>query len=94
MSNLVDLDAYRPHYAGLCSCLTCEHEWIGVVPTIATLLECGACGQHTGVMYSAREVRLLRALEAVATGSSGNAADLARSAIASENWPVTKKPTQ
>lgn len=57
MSKVVDLDERRPHYAGLCSCLTCKHEWTGVAPTMATVLECPSCRTMSGVTFSAREVR-------------------------------------
>lgn len=68
MSEVIDLDAHRPHYAGPCSCLKCKHEWTGVAMTTTRLLECPSCREMNGVMFSAREVRLLRALEQVATG--------------------------
>lgn len=93
MADVIDLDAHRPHYAGPCSCLSCTHEWVGVVPVGAKHLECSVCGKDHGVMFSAREVRLIRALEQIATGSSGRAADdvaimrdVARTRLAAEAW--------
>ena len=95
MVDVIDLDARRPHYAGMCSCLKCAHEWTGVVPTVATLLECPSCHEHNGVMFSAREVRLIRALEKVATGRALGensrinwdiARSVAREALDAEGW--------
>lgn len=79
MADVIDLDARRPHYAGPCSCLSCTHEWVGVVPVGAKHLECSVCGKDAGVMFSAREVRFIRALEEIATGDSGN--EVANAAI-------------
>lgn len=97
MTNVVELDAMRPHYAGPCSCLQCHHEWTGVVPEHTTLLECPSCRNMSGVRFSAREVRLMRALEKVATGRALGensrinwdiARDVAREAMKAENWAV------
>lgn len=95
MADIVDLDAHRPHYAGLCSCLTCHHEWTAVAPTMATVLECPSCRTMRGVMFSAREVRLARALEQIATGYAPGensrinwdiAKSVARDALKAEEW--------
>lgn len=95
MTCVIELDEHRPHYAGACSCLQCLHEWTGVVPTAASLLECPSCHQHCGVTFSAREVRLVRALEKVATGRALGensrinwdiARGVARDALTAEGW--------
>jgi hypothetical protein len=95
MGEVTSIDEHRPHYAGPCSCLKCTHEWTGVVPLIAKDLECPSCGEMRGVMYSAREVRLIRALEKVATGYAPGensrinwdiAKNIAKGALAAESW--------
>lgn len=95
MADVIDLDERRPHYAGLCSCLNCRHEWTGVAPTMATVLECPSCGTMHGVMFSAREVRLAQALEKVATGRALGensrinwdiARSVAKDALNAEGW--------
>ncbi len=95
MGDVTSLDAHRPHYAGQCSCLNCTHEWTGVAPLAAKVLECPSCGGMHGVMFSAREVRLIRALEKVATGYALGensrinwdiAKSVAKEAIAAEGW--------
>ena len=50
MSNVVDLDAQRPHYAGWCDCYVCGHRWVAVIDARADLwhLECANCGRATG----------------------------------------------
>jgi len=75
MADIIELDAHRPHYAGPCSCLKCKHEWVGVVPETTDVVECPNCGAWQGVVFSAREVRLLRALEEIATGTCGSKGD-------------------
>ena len=30
MSDVIDIDAHRPHWAGTASCIDCQHEWLGV----------------------------------------------------------------
>jgi hypothetical protein len=94
-ADVIELDAHRPHYAGPCSCLKCGHEWTGVVPIGTDILECAACGAMQGVIYSAREVRLIRALEKVATGYALGensrinwdiAKGVARDALDAEGW--------
>lgn len=103
MAEVIELDAHRPHFAGLCSCLGCAHEWMGVVPASAGQLECAACGNMQGVMFSAREVRLIRALEKVATGYALGensrinwdiAKAVAHEALASEGWGEFSKQRQ
>jgi len=95
MADVIELDAHRPHYAGPCSCLKCAREWVGVVPETTEVLECPSCGALAGVIFSAREVRLIRALEKVATGyaidenSSINlsiAKQVASDALGAEGW--------
>lgn len=93
MADVIDLDAHRPHYAGPCSCLKCKHEWTGVVPETTDVLECPQCGAWQGVVFSRREVRLLQALEQIATGTCGVKADdwevmkgVARDALAAERY--------
>lgn len=95
MAEVIDLDERRPHYAGLCSCINCKHEWTGVVPTMAKVLECPSCRTMNGVMFSAREVRLVRALEQVATGYAPGenslinlniAKSVAKHALVAEGW--------
>ena len=68
MGEIVDLDAKRPHWSGIASCLRCKHEWVAVAPVGTDDLQCPSCGSGSGVKYSAREVRLIQALEQVATG--------------------------
>ena len=96
-SNVVDLNSRRPHYGGLFSCLSCRHEWVGVAPVAARALERPSCGGMFGAPFSAREVRLIRALEEIATGRAPNqsaalnlsvAKDVAREALKAEGWPV------
>ena len=93
MANVIDLDARRPHYAGLCSCLSCRHEWVGVAPLGTKVLECPSCRRGTGVAFSAREARLVQALEQIATGTSGTPAtdaavmrDVAMRTLAAEKY--------
>lgn len=95
MNTVVDLDAQRPHTSGPASCLICCHEWVAVVPVTTSLLECPACHNMRGVMFSAREVRLIRALEQVATGHALGensrinwdiAKSIARDALKNEGW--------
>ena len=102
MADVIDLDAQRPHFASRCSCMTCTHEWVGVVPVGTAILECPKCRAMKGVAYSAREVRLIRALEKVATGNAFRensrvnwdiARGIARDALAAESWGA-KSTTQ
>lgn len=97
MTNVVELDAMRPHFAGQCSCLQCRHEWTGVAHEATPTLECPACRNMSGVKYSAREVRLIRALERVAKGYALGensrinwdiAKSVAREALEAEGWPI------
>lgn len=83
MADVVNLNERRPHWAGLCSCINCKHEWTGVAPTMATVLECPSCHTMDGVMFSAREVRLIRALEKIATGHAPRE-------TSATNWEVAK----
>ena len=96
-SFVVDLDSRRPHYGGLFSCLSCRHEWVGVAPVAARSLECPSCGGMFGAPFSAREVRLIRALEEIATGRAPNhgaalnlavVKDIACEALKAEGWPA------
>lgn len=95
MADVIDIDTNRQHYAGLCSCLNCNHEWVGRVPVPAKTLECESCRSMRGVMFSAREVRLIRALEQVATGYAPGensrinwdiCKSVAKEALAVEGW--------
>lgn len=95
MADVISIDEHRPHYAGPCSCRSCKHEWTGVVPTMAAVLECPSCRTMNGVMFSAREVRLISALEQVATGYAPGensrinwdiCKSVAKEALAVEGW--------
>jgi hypothetical protein len=103
VGEVTSLDERRPHYAGPCACLNCAREWTGVVPLAAKELECPSCGEMRGVMYSAREVRLIRALEKVATGYAPGANTrinwdiakaVAKEALAAEGWGDLPNPTE
>ena len=49
-SNVVDLDDYRPHVAGIVKCPVCGHEWVGVIMESAqdVGMECSECGAMKG----------------------------------------------
>ena len=102
MGEVTSLDERRPHYAGQCSCLNCKHEWTGIAPLVAKVLECPSCGMMRGVTFSAREVRLIRALEKVATGYALGensrinwdiAKSVAKEALADEGWGAVSTPS-
>lgn len=53
MGDVVDLQKRKeddePHTAGPMVCLTCRHEWIGVVPTGVQTVVCPHCETEKGV---------------------------------------------
>lgn len=95
MADIVDLDARRAHTASVASCMACWHEWAAVVPVGTDLLECPRCGKDLGVKFTAREMRLIRALEQIKTGRSGEGAgwdvaamrQIAEDALRRAEWP-------
>ena len=58
MSNVVDIDDYRPHLVSELICIMCYHRWIAVYPEEVLLkdIECSKCKQKgfviaTGQVY-------------------------------------------
>jgi len=49
MTEVVDLDARRPHQAGPARCLHCGHEWAQVSLQGLMSFECPVCGLSKGV---------------------------------------------
>lgn len=49
MSNVVQLDDFRPHSVGPARCLNCRHEWIATTPQGMRSFECPACELSRGV---------------------------------------------
>lgn len=49
MGDVVNLDEYRPHTSGSCTCLECSAEWTGVIPAGVRAVQCPECGTHKGV---------------------------------------------
>ena len=98
---VIDLDSRRPHWAGLASCLSCQHEWAAAAPIDTHDLQCPSCSEMQGVKFSVREIQLIRALEMIHTGRSGEGAgvdlsvtrDIARSALCNVGWPPYATPT-
>lgn len=95
MNDVIDLDARREHWAGTASCIDCRHEWTAVAPVQTDRLECPQCS-GLGVRYSRREVSLIRALEAISTGTAPNegpatnlevARQIGRDALIAAGWP-------
>lgn len=48
MSNIISLDEHRPHVSGEMKCMSCDHQFVGVVPAHRDLVgvECPKCGLH------------------------------------------------
>lgn len=46
MSDVITLDDYRPHNAGIAFCLHCEHEHAAVAPIDVDWMECPNCHLH------------------------------------------------
>lgn len=44
MSNVVELDAFRPHANQLIVCKACQFKWVATYPVGCEELECGGCG--------------------------------------------------
>lgn len=95
MADVINLDAWRPHESGPASCTACGREWIAVSPAGTEVLECPSCRKLAGVRFSAREVRLIQALEKVADGYADDkgyrvnweiAKAIAREALIAEGW--------
>lgn len=95
MTEIIDLDARRRHTAGSASCISCQHEWVAVAPVGTDVLECPSCHLDTGVHFTAREVDLIRALERIKTGHSGEGMrwdiaamrQIASDTLAAIGWP-------
>lgn len=51
MTNVVELDKFRPHVSGQAKCAGCNHEWVAVAPTGTVQLECPNCERLTGRFY-------------------------------------------
>ena len=52
MTDVVDLDAHRPHLSGPVLCLRCQHEWVSVRPVDTPPgLECPQCGAMMGYSF-------------------------------------------
>lgn len=47
-SEVIDLQAHRPHLSGEAKCLSCNHEWAAVAPIGTVWLECPECGLEKG----------------------------------------------
>lgn len=95
MAEVIDLDAQRPHWAGNASCIDCNHEWVAVTPLQTVSLECPRCSGK-GVRFSLREMKLIRGLEKIATGSAPHegpavtlmvAREIAAQTLANAGWP-------
>lgn len=59
-SNVVPLAKKERHLTGICRCINCTHEWVGVIPEGDDLnmwLECPSCGCHKGRMKGRMEVQ-------------------------------------
>ena len=98
MSNVIDINANKPHWTGPVTCSACGREWQAVAPEGTDLCECPSCGCMAGVRFSPRELMLIRALEKVKTGYALGensrinwdiAKGVAGEALASVGWPVT-----
>lgn len=66
MSNIIGLDAARPHVVSDACCAECHHRWVAVVPDLPTArasLECPACGAMTDAAAYARVDRALQVLD-------------------------------
>ena len=50
MSNVVELQKYKPHMTGEVVCLNCKHEWVGVMPVGTFNIECPECKSEKGVI--------------------------------------------
>lgn len=48
MTNVLQLDAYRPHREGTAICAACKHTWEAVAPTGVIFLECPECSTLKG----------------------------------------------
>lgn len=49
VSNVINLDARRPHRSGNARCLNCKYEWGAVARPGAVTLECPKCSTFQGV---------------------------------------------
>ena len=67
-ADVIDINANKPHWTDAVTCSACGHGWQAVAPVGTNLLECPKCRAMAGVRFGARELRLIRALESVATG--------------------------
>lgn len=48
MGEIIYIEEYRPHRAGLVLCDTCFYVWVGVAPVGTDNLECPTCGEFDG----------------------------------------------
>ena len=48
-SNIIDLDAHRPHIQGPAKCLHCNHEWQTVALAGVINVMCPSCGLMKGI---------------------------------------------
>jgi DNA-directed RNA polymerase subunit RPC12/RpoP len=50
VSNVVEIDEYRPHVTGIARCEECSQEWVAVILLASAdkPLECPNCGQMQG----------------------------------------------
>ena len=51
MSDVVSLDAHRPHEAGPVVCTRFKHSWVAVRLLGVIFLECPKCGAHRGTGF-------------------------------------------
>ena len=47
-SQIVTLEDYRPHSAGLVACTECGRRWTAVAPVAVKVFECPDCGKMYG----------------------------------------------
>jgi hypothetical protein len=67
MSNVANLDDYRPHETAYVVCMTCAHDWIAVFPTGSQPLECGKCGAMAGEAVCPRDIEWFKRFTSAGT---------------------------
>lgn len=45
MTNVLDIDDFRPHSVAKINCDRCDHSWISTFPSICKILEKPCCGK-------------------------------------------------
>lgn len=58
MSNLIELDDYRPHEYQYVACMACGHDWVAVMPcALEHKLECSECGKQEGEIVDGGNIK-------------------------------------